>query len=213
MVAGLRKVVMFCAHTDDEMVAAGTLHRLARTGTEVHLVAFFSAATRDDRQGTTASSGVLMHEFNRSVTLIGAKRGRFVNFGPSADPYPHRQAICQHVFDYCDSERPDAAFVLSPDDENTAHSIVGTECERVMRGRVPLVVRCQFPWNYSIGRANLFVSLDREDLACKRAVVNAYQSQLWRYDYEEMLVSACRTDGLSVKVPYAEKFEFIRMVV
>jgi LmbE family N-acetylglucosaminyl deacetylase len=222
MIDGLRKVVAFFAHSDDEMIAAGTFHRLARQGCDVDIIAFAYAAVEEDRKGYGSTetknyklldTTVQIHdEWKKSASLIGAKN-HCRALKPSCDFQPHRQTICQYVFDYCEQEKPDAVFTLSPDDENTAHSIVGVECERVTRGRVPIHVRCQFPWNYSIGRPNLFVKLDESDVQCKRDVINAYQSQKFRYDYEEMLMAAVRLDGLSVKAEYAEKFELVRGVV
>jgi hypothetical protein len=133
---------------------------------------------------------------------------------PSCDQLQEKeQSIADITYEQCEKHKPDVCFILSPDDENPAHAVVGRQCERVMRGRVPIVIRCQFPWNYTIGRPNLFVSLSQENLTVKRGVINAYQSQKFRYDYETMLMNQCVVDGLSVKVPAAEKFELIRGVI
>ena len=208
------KVVFFGAHTDDEMICAGTLHRLVREGHTVDVVTFAQAATVNDRAGSGNSMDV-DDEWHRSMDLIGVSARRLYSayISPSADFQPHRQRIAQLIYDYCEAEKPDVVFTLSPDDENTAHHIVGVESERVLRGRVPTVVRCQFPWNYSIGRPNLFVRLDQPDWECKLAVIDAYKSQHFRYRYREMLSAYCLADGLSVKslLP-CEKFEIIRDV-
>lgn len=209
----IRKAVFFGAHTDDEMICAGTLHRLAQTGTEVHVVSFAPAATQNDRTGTAVSCDIVRPEWEKALDIIGAKHHMFCAIRPSADLQPRRQYICQVIYDYCEKYKPDVVFTLSPEDENTAHAIVGTESERVMRGRVPVVIRCQFPWNYGVGRANLFVKLEWEDRQAKLGVIEAYESQAFRYNYKEMLLSYCRADGLSVKVDYAEKFEMIRGVL
>ena len=214
MLSALKSAVMFCAHTDDEMVCAGTLHRLARMGCEVTLVAFSFAATKDDRAGTEDSLFLVDPEWRNSLRIIGAQQYPVKPIIPSADFQPYRQRICQDVYDYCESKKPDLAIILSPHDENTAHSIVGIECERVMRGRVPHVWRCQFPWNYGKGdNPNLYVELSLDDLIAKQRVIEAYKSQQFRYNYGEMLLSYCRADGLSVKVERAEKFEVVRSVV
>lgn len=217
MFQGIKRAVMFCAHTDDEFIAAGTLHRLARQGVEVGIVAFSPAATEHDRTGTTRSSAIVRPEWDRSLKIIGASRepgiSGFADMTPSARLHERRQGICQWVYDHVGHMKPDLAFVLSPEDENTAHAVVGEECERVMRGRVSCVLRCQFPWNYSIGRRSLHVILSPEDLEAKRQVMECYQSQKFRYDYTQMLMAQTVVDGLSVKVPHAETFEVVRMVV
>lgn len=215
MLSGIRKAVAFFAHSDDEMICAGTLHRLARSGCEVTVVTFAPAATESDRTGTQASAEILLPEWQRSMEIIGAK-GRFCPlsiWNPSSRLAEQGQAIADYAFGYCEAEKPDAAFILSPEDENPAHSVVGIQCERVMRGRVPLTIRCHFPWNYGLGRPNLYVRLDTEDLGAKRGVIGAYRSQAFRYNYADMLMDYVRADGLSVKVPAAEKFELVRGVV
>ena len=212
MLEGIKSAVAFFAHSDDEFIAAGTLHRLVKAGAHVSVIAMCPAATEHDRQGTEVSWKIVQPEFQRSMELIGVKRYECLKLMPSCDLQPHRQRICQYIFDYCELYKPDAAFILSPEDENTAHSIVGIEAERVMRGRVPITIRCQYPWNFGAGKPNLFVSLSDEELAVKQGVIDAYQSQKFRYNYSELLLHQVRADGLSVKVAAAEKFELVRGV-
>jgi LmbE family N-acetylglucosaminyl deacetylase len=215
MIESWAKVIFFGAHTDDEFACAGTLHRLARQGCEVHVVTYAPAAIESDRLGNKASADVVRHEWARSLDTIGVGRHHrwFCEMTPSADLWPRRQEMAQLAYDYVGRHRPDAVFTLSPDDENPAHRIVAEEVERVMRGRVPCLVRCQMPWNYSIGRGNFYVALSGEDMACKRAVVECYQSQKFRYDYSAIFEHLALADGLSVKVPAAERFELVRAVV
>jgi len=214
MIEAWKKVVCFFAHTDDEMICAGTLHRLARSGCEVHVVTFAQAATERDRKGMDRDY-TLCDEWMKSMDIIGVHHQHRVLYDirPSCDFQPHRQQICQWTYNYVERYKPDCVFTLSPDDENTAHSIVGVECERVMRGRVPTLVRCQFPWNYNIGRPNLYVTLDVENLKVKAAVIEAYESQHFRYNYHDMLMDYARADGASVKRLAVEKFEIVRSVV
>jgi hypothetical protein len=78
---------------------------------------------------------------------------------------------------------------------------------------VPLVARCLYPWNYGLGRPNLYVTLTPEDLAVKSAVCRAYKSQEFRYNYHDLFMATARADGLSVKAEAAERFELLRAVV
>lgn len=210
-----QRVVFFGAHTDDEMICAGTLHRLAATGAEVHVVTFGPAAIQSDRRGGEASVMVVEGEWDTALNEIGVARAHrtFHRYTPSVDLEKYGQDIADDAYSYVELWRPDIVFTLSPEDENPAHAVVGVQTERVLRGRCPTVIRCQFPWNYGIGRPNLYVSLGQLDVAAKEAVIRAYQSQHFRYAYDEMLLAYARADGLSVKVPYAEKFEVIRSVV
>lgn len=209
------KAVFFGAHTDDEMICAGTLHRLVRSGCEVHVVTFAPAAIQSDRTGGQASSDVVVKEWHAALDAIGVSpfHRKFLNYTPSSNFQKFRQDICQYAYDYCEQQKPQLVFTLSPEDENTAHAVVGVETERVMRGRVPTVVRCQFPWNYGIGRPNLYVKLAQEDMIVKQRVIDAYTSQHFRYSYKDMLTHYVIGDGLSVKCQAAEKFEIVRSVL
>jgi LmbE family N-acetylglucosaminyl deacetylase len=192
------------------MVCAGTLRRLVEQGVEVHVVAFSPAATVRDRRGTRWD--VVLPEWNEALDIIGVAEGNrdFVGMTPTTNLPGRGEEICQYIFDFCERWQLDVAFILSPEDENTEHAVVGREAERVMRGRVPTVVRCNFPWNYSTGRPNLYVTLSEEDLEVKRRVICTYKSQQFRYNYEDMLLAYARGDGLSIKSQHAEKFEIIR---
>lgn len=209
------KAVFFGAHTDDEMICAGTLHRLARTGCEVHVVTFAPAAIKEDRRGGLESSRVVIPEWIESLSIIGVhpEHRHYTDYTPSADLQRYRQDICQYAYNFCEREKPDLVLTLSPEDENTAHSIVGIETERVLRGRVPVVLRCQFPWNYSMGRSSVYIQLYAEDLEAKRRVIDTYKSQHFRYQYEQILMHQVLSDGPSVKAYAAEKFELVRGVL
>jgi len=211
-----KKVAFFCAHTDDEMVCAGTLARLVREGSRVMIACMSVAATRKDRRGADVyESNEVIEEWKKATDLIGVKPGDrwLTKLRPSADFYPHRQAIADVLFEFVETHQPDVVFTLSPDDENPAHRIVGEESERVLRGRCDTVVRCQFPWNYSTGRKNLFVQLDKTDWGKKLAVCDCYSSQAFRYEYRRMFESYSVGDGLSVKCGPCETFELLRGIV
>lgn len=214
MLSDVKRAVMFAAHTDDEMVCAGTLHRLARQGCEVHVVTFGPAGTQQDPDGNRTAEETVYDEWVDAMRLIGVARPRctLYRMTPSKSLHVRGQEVADYAFRYVNQFNPDVAFVLSPEDENPAHAEVGRQCERVMRGRVPLVLRCQFPWNLSYGRRNVYVRLSPEDLDVKRKVIEAYKSQAFRYDYS-MFLDYARADGKSVKAEACETFELVRGVV
>ena len=133
---------------------------------------------------------------------------------PSWQVKEERQRVAQQVFETCQDFNPDLPLILSPNDSHGEHAIVGAESEAVLRGRVPHVWRCLFPWNCCKGdNPNLYVRLEEGDIAVKAAVIDCYQSQRFRYNYRDMLLSYALADGLSVKVLAAEKFEIVRSVL
>lgn len=207
----VKRALFFAAHTDDEMACAGTLHRLTREGCEVRTVTFGAAGTEGDPSGE--GWGDVAGEWAEAACILGIRHLKH-KVGPnSREMAEHGQEIADAAFRAVEEFRPDLVLTLSPDDENPAHAVVGVQTERVMRGRVPVVLRVQFPWNYSIGRPNLYVALTPDDVEAKRRAIRAYRSQRHRYDYEAIFMSQLVTDGESVKVRHAERFELVRAVL
>lgn len=211
-----KRVLFVGCHTDDEMVTAGTLHRFVRRGAEVTILSLSSAGTETDRLNErTPHGGPVIDEWKESVTVIGAQGyvAYPLKFNPSYRLLTEQRELYQEIFLAVEKHKPEAAFVLSPQDPHPEHAAVGAACEAVMRGRVGWMFRCTFPWNFGAGAGNVYFRLDPEDVTAKRASCAAYKSQAFRYNYEEMLMAAARMDGLAIKAEYAEKFELIRGVV
>lgn len=207
----LTSVLFVGAHTDDEMICAGTLARLVRCGTDVHIISFSSA--RIDGVPEAESKEILKKEFAAAMDVIGIPKANhwLPDFETRKLP-ENRSAVRQYVYDFIVSHALDAAFILSPHDEHQDHQAVGEECERVMKGRVPLIIRCQYPWNLHSFNPNLYIALTDEEFRIKQAHIEAYRSQTFRYDYAEMFGGYAKGDGLSIKKRFAEKFEIVRCV-
>ena len=218
MLNGIKRAIFFGAHTDDEMVCAGTLRRLYHQGCNIDIVSFGPAGTKDDPDGGERALEVVVPEWMTACRLISGTTEGWNCWDeswliPSKSLHTRGQEIADLAFHIVEEIRPDLCLILSPEDENPAHAEVGRQCERVMRGRVPYVARCLYPWNFGSGRPNLYVTLSPEDVAVKSAVCRAYKSQEWRYNYHDLFMAQARADGLSVKAEYAERFELLRAVV
>lgn len=211
MILQSKRCLFFGAHTDDEVVCAGTLHRLAREGCKVHVCAMGSAGTRQDKYGGDDAWEEVEEEWTAAQELIGASWFDCLRI-PAYNLQEKSQQVADAVFALVTRFKPDLVVSLSPDDENPAHAVVGTQVRRVVRGRVPCLLECHYPWNMSFGHPNLFVRLSEEDLRVKQEVIRCYQSQTFRYDYEGILMAQVKVDGLSMKVPAAERFQIVRCV-
>lgn len=208
----VKKAVFIGAHTDDEMICAGTLRKLIKGGVEVKVIAFSCAPIPGESDKKTQE--ILRAEFSQSMESIGVlpENGWVLGYNARTLSTYHDQ-IRQFLFDFTISEKPDLAFVLSPEDDHQDHSIVGKSAERVMKNRVPMVVRCHYPWNFiNPGRCNFFVKLTPDEFETKLAVIGAYQSQSFRYDYENLFTSLTRVNGLATKNELAEAFEIAYLI-
>lgn len=208
----IKKVLFIGAHTDDEIICAGTLFKLRRMGAEISLLTFSNSSTQKDPLGEGQARKTLIREYIKSTKLLGVKRFQLFNFG--CDKIPQAQdEIRQIIYDYVNEFRPNLAFVLSPNDDHQAHQVVGRESERVMKGRVDVILRCQYPWNYRSFNPNVFVTLTPYDFRVKMDVIDCYKSQAFRYKYKKLFEHFTKGDGLSVKRDLAEKFELVRFVL
>ena len=208
----IKKAVFIGAHTDDEMVAAGTLRKLVKNDIEVKLIVFSCASIPGETAGKTKN--VLYREFSKAMEIIGVlfRNWQILDFDPRT-LLGHEDEIRQFLYDYTLQEKPDLAFVLSPEDEHQEHAMVGKSTERVMKNRVPLVIRCHYPWNFiNPGRCNFFVKLAPDEFEVKLSVIRAYKSQNFRYDYENLFTALARVSGLATKNEIAEAFEIAYLI-
>ncbi|MFH1197510.1 MAG: PIG-L family deacetylase [bacterium] len=208
----VKKAVFIGAHTDDEMVAAGTLRKLVKSGIKVDVLAFSCAPI--PKKSQEEAEKILKREFAKAMKAIGASFESYslMDFDPRSFSKDEDE-IRQILYDYIVKEKPDIAFVLSPEDDHQSHAIVGKSAERVMKNRVPFVLRCHYPWNFiNPGRRNFFVKLAQDEFETKLAVIRAYKSQHFRYDYENLYTALARVDGLATKNELAEAFEITYLI-
>ncbi|MDP3947246.1 MAG: PIG-L family deacetylase [bacterium] len=211
LLENIKSALFVGAHTDDEMICSGTLARLVGHGANVHIISFSFA--RIDGMPEAQSKEILKKEFAAAMDILGIpEANRWLPDFETRELPENRSAVRQYVYDFVTRVRPDAAFLLSPYDEHQDHQTVGEECERAAKGRVPLIVRCQYPWNYRSFNPNLYISLTDKEFQVKLAHIKAYRSQAFRYDYEKLFGSYAVGDGVSVRRQIAEKFEIVRCV-
>lgn len=208
----IKKAVFIGAHTDDEMVAAGTLRKLVKMGIEVQVIIFSCAPIPGKKQ--IDAENILKLEFKEAMRAVGVLPGNHIVMGHDPRALPRDEDdIRQILYDYTVKEKPDIAFILSPEDDHQAHAVVGKSAERVMKNRVPLVLKCHYPWNFiNPGRRNFFVKLTQDEFKVKLEVIRAYKSQRFRYNYKGLYTALARVDGLVTKNKLAEAFEITYLV-
>lgn len=208
----VKKAVFIGAHTDDEIICAGTLRKLVKAGIKVKILIFSYAPI--PRQSYKETVEILHPEFLSAMDSIGIDRQNrtVLSFKPRTLP-TKEDDIRQFLFDFTGDEKPDLAFIPSSQDDHQDHAVVGKSAERVMKNRVPMVVRYHYPWNFiNPGRSNLFVKLTPDEFKTKLAVIRAYKSQHFRYDYENLFTSLARVNGLATKGELAEAFEIAYLI-
>ena len=208
----VKKAVFIGAHTDDEMVCAGTLRKLVKSGVLVKVIVFSCAPIPGEAFVKTRK--ILSLEFLKSMESIGVlpENTRLLSYHARTIS-TYQDEIRQFLYDFTVNEKPDLALILSSEDDHQDHAILGKSAERVMKNRVPFVIRCHYPWNFiNPGRCNFFVKLTSDEFETKLDVIRAYQSQHFRYDYENLFTALTRANGLATKNELAEAFEIVYLI-
>jgi LmbE family N-acetylglucosaminyl deacetylase len=209
----IKKVIFIAAHTDDEMIAAGTLRKFVKEGIIVKELAFSYAPIPDKTK--KESRKIMKEEFLSATKIMGIPQNnlKVFDFEPRYLPN-HENDIRQAIYEFTLTEKPDIAFILSPTDDHQDHAIVGRLSERVMKNRVPIIIRCHYPWNIiNPGRNNLFVKLTPDEFKTKLAVIKIYKSQHFRYNYEKIYTALVQLNGLVIKNELAEAFEIVHLTI
>ena len=209
----VKKAVFIGAHTDDEMIAAGTLRKLVKSGVEVKVIALSCAPIPEKSQAE--AENVLWLEFEEAMRAIGVLPINYLLKCYDPRTLSNREdEIRQFLYDYTIRGKPDLAFILSSQDDHQVHAVVGKSAERVMKNRVPNVIRCHYPWNFiNAGSHNLFVKLTSDEFEAKLSVIRAYKSQHFRYDYENLFTALSKLHGLTTKNELVEAFEILYCVI
>ena len=206
----LDRVLFVGAHTDDiELFAGGLTARLAREGTKQFWLTFSSHRGVTDHELAAREHRRNRHELGDALvqqTLLdlGAVDGSF---------QAKRQLLYDEILRKV--RAIDATLVVThPEDTNQDHLQVLLECRRALKGVVSLVSG-EYPFN-QLGAvlSNLFIEVDRADVAKKVTLIQQYQSQYAphrHYFHAGVWEGLARVHGAQIGVPYAEAFHVERL--
>ncbi len=210
MIESFRRVLVLCAHTDDEMGCAGTVVRLVEAGAEVRYLAL---STCEASVPAGFAPDVLAHECRACTAALGLTP-EHVTLGPfEVRHFPRdRQAILEALVGVGRSFRPDLVLLPASTDTHQDHAVVAAEGFRAFKHAT--VLGYELPQNLVRFTAAAFVALDERVLGRKLAALAAYRSQAFRpYAAEAAVRGLAVVRGVQAGVPLAEAFEVVRLVV
>jgi len=200
------RALVVTAHPDDEMGAAGFVHRLSKAGYELHIVAMSDCS---DLNGPS-----LIEEWVEACTAIGIPESN-MEFEPFRNRnLPEvRQSILGVLEDQYAGQYWD--FVLCPTttDVHQDHGTVAQEVRRLFKRAT--VLGYELPVNSFQNTAlSMYARLEDDDMAAKIAHSDAFVSQsLKPYMSHDYIEGLARVRGVQCGVRYAEAFEVIRWVL
>jgi len=219
-----KTVLVFIAHPDDEVQAAGTLCKLARAGNSIYLVVATNGdkGTHDPNVKPHEITAVRKREIARVAEIIGLKEVLWLGFSDGTLEY-RRQEVKEAVFRTIRTYKPDIVFSFDgwarwdPHSDHQTIGQVATEAAYLADGL------WYFPEHTAEGlgahwtaETYLWASDEpnheveiTEFYDLKVACAKAYASQ-WKFGYDEMLTKRLKANGRPESDKYVERFRRIR---
>lgn len=205
-----RKVLVLCAHTDDEFGCAGTVARLAEQGAEIRYVALSRC---EESVPPGFARDVLEHECRACTSALGIAPDHCDVHGFPVRHFPqHRQEILELLVALRRSFNPDLALLPSSADTHQDHKTVFEEGFRAFKHTS--VLGYELPQNLISFNNTAFVRLSAAHVERKIAALDLYKSQLFRpYAARDFITSLARVRGVQCNAEFAEAFEVTRLIV
>lgn len=203
------RVLVLCAHTDDEFGCAGALCRLIDAGADVRYVAlsrceesvppgFPSDILETECRATTAALGIA----SDAVSVLGFPVRHF----PSV-----RQEILEIFVRLSREFRPDLVLLPSSFDTHQDHATIFHEGFRAFKHAS--LLGYELPQNLISFDNSAFVQLSEADIERKIQALENYKSQGFRpYSARDFIQGLARVRGVQCNAPYAEAFEAVRLI-
>ena len=210
LIDAFRRVLVLCAHTDDEFGCAGTVLRLTGAGAEVRYLAL-SDCRASVPEGFAPDA--LARECYACTAALGIPRDR-VEVGPFPVRYfpRDRQAILERLVALARSYAPDLVLLPSSRDTHQDHAVVAAEGFRAFKHST--ILGYELPQNLVTFENSAFVALPGDTLDRKVAALGAYASQGFRpYSADAFIRGLATVRGVQCGADYAEAFEVVRLIV
>lgn len=205
----VKRVLILCAHTDDEFGCSGTICRMVEEGKEVFYIGFSSC---EESVPLNFPRDVLKKECFAAVTHLGIKPEKFrlLSFRVRRFPF-YRQEILEELVRVRRELNPDLVFVPASSDIHQDHRVIFEEGVRAFKHAS--ILGYELPMNTLTFNHVLFVPLEESQLRRKIESLAKYESQRFRsYTAAEFIESLARVRGVQAGVKFAEAFEVVRWI-
>ena len=210
LIDSFRRVLVLCAHTDDEFGCAATVVRLAEAGAEVRYLAL---STCEASVPEGFAQDVLAHECRACTAALGLLP-EHVEFGDFPVRYfpRDRQAILERLVALARTYEPDLVLLPASSDTHQDHAVVHQEGFRAFKHAT--LLGYELPQNLVTFHNSAFVAFDERVLRRKLDALGAYASQGFRpYSSEAFIRGLATVRGVQCRAPFAEAFELVRLIV
>lgn len=204
------RVLVICAHTDDEFGCAGTVARLIEQGAEVRYLALSRC---EESVPTGFPQDILEQECRACTFALGIPGPSCQVYGFPVRHFPKlRQEILELLVAQNRAFAPDLALVPCSLDTHQDHKTVFEEGFRAFKNAT--VLGYELPQNLISFHNTAFVQLTSAHVETKVKALALYKSQAFRpYASRDFVTSLARVRGVQCNAEFAEAFEVIRLLI
>ena len=203
------KVLVLCAHTDDESGCSGTIARFIEEGNHVTYVAF-STCGKSVPEGF--SQDILKQEVKKSTETLGIKSNDLIVLDYEVREFPaFRQSILENIVTLGKQLKPDLIILPSTYDLHQDHQIIPQEGIRAFKD--VSVIGYEMLRNNFTFPTKLYIKLSKRQMDLKMEAMSHYRSQSVRSLPPIYYEHLAELRGAQIGVKYAEAFEAIRWIV
>ena len=208
--ATFKRVLVLCAHTDDEFGCAGTLVRLVDAGAGIRYVALSRC---EESVPPGLAKDILERECRACARKLGIDPSCTEVLGFPVRHFPAvRQDILETLVRLNRDYQPDLVLLPSSFDTHQDHATVFQEGFRAFKHST--LLGYELPQNLISFDNSAFVELTERDLERKIDALNSYESQAFRpYSTREFIFGLAKVRGVQCNTAYAEAFEAIRLIL
>jgi LmbE family N-acetylglucosaminyl deacetylase len=203
------KVLALSPHPDDiEFGCGATIHRLARQGSQIKIVAF-SLCEESLPKGLEGDT--LEREAYEAASHLGVDKTEIRIFQfPVRNFQDYRQEILENLIRIREQDKAELVLAPSSYDIHQDHKVIYEEAVRAFR--YTTMLGYESPWNNIAFATTGLVEVSREDLEAKKRAIACYRSQNNRhYKRCEFFNAQMVVRGIQNKTEFAEAFEAIRL--
>ena len=207
-------VLILAPHTDDgELGCGGTINRMTSHGHNVYYAAFSAAKNLIVEEKLPIPIDTLEKEVAIATKILGIPEQNLKIYDfPSRNFLQHRQEILDTMVLLNKRIKPDLVFLPSTSETHQDHQVVSDEGFRAFKKTT--IFGYELPWNNLSFKADVFITLEEEQVRKKVESILQYKSQSHRdYLSEDFFRCLATVRGIQVGVSYAEAFEVIRLIV
>ena len=206
----IERVLVLCAHPDDEFGCAGTICRLVRANVEVRYIALSSCKASVPKP---YPEDILVRECRNCTRLLGIRSDNVEVCNFPVRHFPeYRQDVLEHFVRLNREYAPNVVLLPSSFDIHQDHSTVFKEGFRAFK--YSSILGYELPQNLNSFVNSAFVTISEECLKQKIKALSSYESQASRsYSSPDYVRGLARVRGVQCDAMYAEAFEVIRLVI